>query len=75
MTNAAEEILRVALAHYGHRAINVDASGITLSDGTKIFFRSLCLELDEADPLLWSAIAVEWFTALDVARERIARSG
>ncbi len=33
MTNATEEIMRVALAHYGHRAINVDASGITLSDG------------------------------------------
>ncbi len=74
MTNATEIVMRVALAHYGPRAIIVEASGITLSDGTKIFFRSLCFELDEADPPLWSAIAVEWFTALDVARERIARS-
>jgi hypothetical protein len=75
VTYTTERIVGVALARYGREVMNVDAESITLSDGTKIFFQSLYLELGEADPQLWSAIAEEWFTVLDVARERIARSG
>lgn len=75
MTKATETILHVALAHYGPAAINVDADCITLSDGTKIFFRSLYLELSLADPQDWSVITADWLAALDAVRAAIASSG
>ena len=74
MTNATESILRVALDHYGSAVVDVDAGGITLSDGTKIFFQSLLLELDSSDPQVWRTITKDWLMALDVVRTTIAAS-